>query len=52
MIDLTLPDALEKLSDLLPHGSIRFRWEQIEQLILSVLSSAPKTEDRQEVNRG
>lgn len=37
---------------LLPDGSIRFRWEQIEQLILSVLSSAPNTKDRQEVDRG
>jgi len=37
---------------LLPDGSIRFRWEQIEQLILPVLLSAPDTEDRQEVDRG
>ena len=37
---------------LLPDGSIRFRWEQVEPLILSVLSSVPNTEDRQEVGRG
>ena len=37
---------------LLPDGSIRFRWEQVEPLILSVLSSVPNIEDRQEVGRG
>lgn len=40
---------------LLPDGSIRFRWDEIERLVLPVVpSNAPVShaDDRQEVGRG